>query len=76
MEGYKIWPTVIQYRLKPMEWVKLQKIVNLILHNKEDTTNRYPDIKDKDGSLLVPWEKSIVDQNKKAIKILWILNCW
>ncbi len=34
MEGYKIWPTVIQYRLKPMEWVKLQKIVNL----KKDLT--------------------------------------
>ncbi len=29
MEGYKIWPTVIQYRLKPKEWVKLQSIVNL-----------------------------------------------
>lgn len=29
MVGYKVGPTVIQYRLKPMEWVKLQKIVNL-----------------------------------------------
>lgn len=34
MEDYKIWPTVIQYRLKPMQWVKLQKIVNL----KKDLT--------------------------------------
>lgn len=29
MVGYKVWPTVIQYRLKPKSWVKLQKIVNL-----------------------------------------------
>ena len=29
MRGYQVWPTVIQYRLKPKEWVKLQKIVNL-----------------------------------------------
>lgn len=29
MKGYQVWPTVIQYRLKPKEWVKLQKIVNL-----------------------------------------------
>ncbi len=29
MEWYKIWPTVIQYRLKPKDWVKLQKIENL-----------------------------------------------
>lgn len=34
MEGFKVWPTVIQYRLKPKEWVKLQKIVNL----KKDLT--------------------------------------
>ncbi len=34
MEDYKVWPTVIQYRLKPMQWVKLQKIVNL----KKDLT--------------------------------------
>lgn len=29
MLGYQIWPTVIQYRLKPKDWIKLQKIVNL-----------------------------------------------
>ena len=29
MSDYLIWPTVIQYRLKPKEWIKLQKIVNL-----------------------------------------------
>lgn len=29
MEWFKVWPTVIQYRLKPKSWVKLQKIVNL-----------------------------------------------
>ncbi len=29
MEGFNVWPTVIQYRLKPKAWVKLQKIVNL-----------------------------------------------
>lgn len=29
MEGYEVWPTVIQYRLKPKQWVKLQKIENL-----------------------------------------------
>lgn len=29
MEWYKVWPTVIQYRLKPKQWVKLQKIENL-----------------------------------------------
>ena len=29
MEGYRVWPTVIQYRLKPKSGVKLQKIVNL-----------------------------------------------
>lgn len=29
MTGYRVWPTVIQYRLKPEEWVKLNKIVNL-----------------------------------------------
>ena len=34
MLWYKIWPTVIQFRLKPKEWVKLQKIVNL----KKDLT--------------------------------------
>ena len=34
MEWYKVWPTVIQYRLKPNRWVKLQKIVNL----KKDLT--------------------------------------
>lgn len=34
MEWYKVWPTVIQYRLKPSTGVKLQKIVNL----KKDLT--------------------------------------
>ncbi|PID87382.1 hypothetical protein CSB07_01685 [Candidatus Gracilibacteria bacterium] len=34
MEGFKVGPTVIQYRLKPKEGVKLQKIVNL----KKDLT--------------------------------------
>ncbi len=34
MEWYKVWPTVTQYRLKPAEWVKLQKIENL----KKDLT--------------------------------------
>ncbi len=34
MEGCKVWPTVIQYRLKPSEGVKLQKIENL----KKDLT--------------------------------------
>ncbi len=34
MDGYKVGPTVIQYRLKPNRWVKLQKIVNL----KKDLT--------------------------------------
>ncbi|MFK7780040.1 MAG: DNA translocase FtsK [Candidatus Gracilibacteria bacterium] len=29
MEGYEVGPTVIQYRLKPRQGVKLQKIVNL-----------------------------------------------
>jgi len=29
MEWFNVWPTVIQYRLKPKAWVKLQKIVNL-----------------------------------------------
>jgi len=29
MQWYKVWPTVIQYRLKPKSGVKLQKIVNL-----------------------------------------------
>jgi len=29
MTGYRVGPTVIQYRLKPEEWVKLNKIVNL-----------------------------------------------
>lgn len=34
MQWYKVWPTVIQYRLKPKDGVKLQKIVNL----KKDLT--------------------------------------
>lgn len=34
MVWYKVWPTVTQYRLKPAEWVKLQKIENL----KKDLT--------------------------------------
>jgi len=34
MQWYKVWPTVIQYRLKPESWVKLQKIVLL----KKDLT--------------------------------------
>lgn len=34
MAGYKVGPTVIQYRLKPQAGVKLQKIVNL----KKDLT--------------------------------------
>lgn len=34
MEGYRVGPTVIQYRLKPREGVKLQKIENL----KKDLT--------------------------------------
>lgn len=29
MKGYRVGPTVIQFRLKPDEWVKLNKIVNL-----------------------------------------------
>ena len=29
MEGYQVGPTVIQYRLKPKQWVKLQRIENL-----------------------------------------------
>jgi len=34
MEGFQVGPTVIQYRLKPKSWIKLQKIVNL----KDDLT--------------------------------------
>lgn len=34
MEWYMVGPTVIQYRLKPSKWVKLQSIVNL----KKDLT--------------------------------------
>jgi len=34
MEGFNVWPTVIQYRLKPSEWVALKKIINL----KQDLT--------------------------------------
>ena len=34
MQWYQVGPTVIQYRLKPQSWVKLQKIVNL----KQDLT--------------------------------------
>ncbi len=34
MTGYRVWPTVIQFRLKPEEWVKLNKIENL----KKDLT--------------------------------------
>lgn len=34
MQGYRVWPTVIQYRLKPKDGVKLQKIENL----KKDLT--------------------------------------
>ncbi len=29
MIGYQVWPTVIQYRLKPKAWVALRKIENL-----------------------------------------------
>lgn len=29
MDSYEVWPTVIQYRLIPKQWVKLQKIENL-----------------------------------------------
>ena len=29
MEGFQVWPTVIQYRLSPKQWVKLQSIENL-----------------------------------------------
>lgn len=34
MTWYRVWPTVIQFRLKPDEWVKLNKIENL----KKDLT--------------------------------------
>lgn len=34
MKWYTVWPTVIQYKLKPREWVKLNKIENL----KKDLT--------------------------------------
>lgn len=34
MTGYRVWPTVIQFRLRPEEWVKLNKIENL----KKDLT--------------------------------------
>ncbi len=34
MQGFNVWPTVIQYRLKPRAWVALKKIVNL----KQDLT--------------------------------------
>ena len=34
MEGFNVWPTVIQYRLKPSDWVPLKKIINL----KQDLT--------------------------------------
>lgn len=34
MLGYQVWPTVIQYRLKPKAWVALKKIENL----KKDLT--------------------------------------
>ena len=34
MTWYRVWPTVIQFRLKPEEWVKLNKIENL----KKDLT--------------------------------------
>lgn len=34
MQGFQVWPTVIQYRLKPKAWVALKKIINL----KKDLT--------------------------------------
>ena len=34
MQGFNVWPTVIQYRLKPSDWVPLKKIINL----KQDLT--------------------------------------
>jgi len=34
MQDYRVWPTVVQYRLKPKDWVKLNKIENL----KKDIT--------------------------------------
>ncbi len=34
MMWYRVWPTVIQFRLKPKEWIKLTQIVNL----KKDLT--------------------------------------
>jgi len=34
MEWFQVWPTVIQYRLKPKAWVALKKIINL----KKDLT--------------------------------------
>lgn len=34
MEWFNVWPTVIQYRLKPSAWVSLKKIINL----KQDLT--------------------------------------
>ncbi len=34
MTWYRVWPTVIQFRLKPEQWVKLNKIENL----KKDLT--------------------------------------
>ncbi len=34
MQGFQVWPTVIQYRLKPKAWVALRKITNL----KKDLT--------------------------------------
>ncbi len=34
MQGFQVWPTVIQYRLKPKAWVALKKITSL----KKDLT--------------------------------------
>ena len=73
MQWYEVWPTVIQFRLKPKDWVKLQKIENL----KKDLTLA---LKAKNIRIQAPipglWVVGIEvpNDNRKAVPLKEILS--
>ena len=74
MVWYRVWPTVIQFRLKPEEWVKLNKIENL----KKDLTLALH-AKSIRIQAPIPWEWvvgiEVPNENRQPVWLKELINC-
>lgn len=75
MTWYRVWPTVIQFRLKPEEWVKLNKIENL----KKDLTLALH-AKSIRIQAPIPWEWvvwiEVPNENRQAVWLREVIIAW